>query len=879
MKTPRKFGKPILMICLIFSYFLLSSCGGGTNGTADIILPTAVLEIATSVESGDSFLLTGKKSTDVPPGQIKKYFWKRNNGDGGSQLDSSIETTTSSLEVTDVIALGTHQFQLIVEDQAGNQSSPSLIDVTIHDTTQPNAVFDIPGVVEAGSDLLLDGNASSDVGAGVIEKYIWKRMSGAGVNNLDSPVNRVTPTLKVPGFLELGVHQFQLTVEDQSGNQSLPVLKSVDVQDTTPPTAVLDSVDGVETGVSFVLSAKRSVDIAPGQIAKYIWQRISGPGSGNLDAQTETIEQTLEVTDITVVGIHQFRLIVEDQSGNQSLPVLLDIEVNDSIIPTAVLNTVNSVDVGTSFILSGKFSSDVPPGQIVKYIWQRMSGPGSSILDASIETTESTYEVTDVTAAGTHQFQLIVEDQTGNLSFPSLKNVEVISNPLANWSTPTTLGDTDKYVFFTFDTPIVHTDANGNAVAIWDRSGSPDEIRASLYDATQKSWGAEIVITSGEVGSLRTFDLAVASDGNAIVVWAEYSSTDKRSYLYSRYYDVNTGWDVDAVALNIGSNINSPSFGHVVFDSSGDAIASWSISKPSGSSRVSRGLAVAVYNPVTSLWSAETTLEEHAADPNRVLEKGIVSDVNGNTYVTWWGTDGTNDYMRLASFDGVNWSSATTLQSITNSITQPSIAVAGNGDVMVIWTEGITDGVRLSTSRYDFVDGTFDAVATVTDVMSTKFNPGPLEKPHFAMDLQGNAAVVWVQHDDTGLFVQGANYDLNGGTGWETSTLVGPHNGETIAGGDFTIPRIASTGTQSFIAVWHTTSPALNSTAVYANYYSLSSGWPSSPEPIFDTNDDQLGFPGIASSGNGDAVITGVTSPMTNNSAGTAWAMEYNNPN
>ncbi len=41
----------------------------------DSINPTAVLKAPPQVEFGQSFLLDGRASTDVPPGKVVKYIW------------------------------------------------------------------------------------------------------------------------------------------------------------------------------------------------------------------------------------------------------------------------------------------------------------------------------------------------------------------------------------------------------------------------------------------------------------------------------------------------------------------------------------------------------------------------------------------------------------------------------------------------------------------------------------------------------------------------------------------------------------------------------------------------------------------------------------
>ena len=88
----------------------------------------------------------------------------------------------------------------------------------------------------------------------------------------DAPDVEVTVLPNAP--LPAGRHRFQLVVVDDSGNRSEPSTTEVIVRDTTKPTAVLDAPREVDLGRSFQLSGRRSSDIAPGRIVKYIWTRL-----------------------------------------------------------------------------------------------------------------------------------------------------------------------------------------------------------------------------------------------------------------------------------------------------------------------------------------------------------------------------------------------------------------------------------------------------------------------------------------------------------------------------------------------------------------------------------------------------------------------------
>lgn len=103
------------------------------------------------------------------------------------ELNKPVETAVPKVEVTvdinNPLPIGVHRFQLIVEDEAGNPSAPSFIDVVVRDTKLPTAVIDAVKPIEAGNSFELSGERSSDVPPGKIVKYIWTM-----VPSLDRPV-------------------------------------------------------------------------------------------------------------------------------------------------------------------------------------------------------------------------------------------------------------------------------------------------------------------------------------------------------------------------------------------------------------------------------------------------------------------------------------------------------------------------------------------------------------------------------------------------------------------------------------------------------------------------------------------------------------------
>jgi hypothetical protein len=84
---------------------------------------------------------------------------------------------------------------------------------------------------------------------------------------------------------------------------------------------------------------------------------------------------TVDANSGLAIGAHRFRLVVVDDSGNESEPTFLDVIVQDKDRPTAVLDLVDAsgaridarVSAGRAFRLSAARSSDIGGGRIVEY--------------------------------------------------------------------------------------------------------------------------------------------------------------------------------------------------------------------------------------------------------------------------------------------------------------------------------------------------------------------------------------------------------------------------------------------------------------------------------------------------------------------------------
>ena len=74
---------------------------------------------------------------------------------------------------------GRYSFELVVIDDAGNESEPATIDVIVRDTQRPTAVLDMVNAdkavikpnVSVGESFMLSGMRSTDVAPGNVKSY------------------------------------------------------------------------------------------------------------------------------------------------------------------------------------------------------------------------------------------------------------------------------------------------------------------------------------------------------------------------------------------------------------------------------------------------------------------------------------------------------------------------------------------------------------------------------------------------------------------------------------------------------------------------------------------------------------------------------------
>ncbi|MBP7777848.1 MAG: PxKF domain-containing protein [Acidobacteria bacterium] len=378
---------------------------------ADTTAPTAVLDVPALVGLGASFTLSGARSFDVG-GQIMRYAWTV---DGEAPIVTDVPTFVVVVNPAAPLALGTHIVQLVVTDDAGNQSQPALASVRVVDSQVPTAVVSVPAVVTVGQSFSVSGAQSFDAD-GTIVAYHWTIDAQPVVVTSGADF---TVVVDPAAPLAVGRHTLQLVVVDDAGLQSPPALAQFIVADTLAPTAVIDVPAFIRYGDPITASGARSFDVG-GRITRYDWTL---DGLGLVSTDMPTVSFPFNPAAPFAPGLHTIELAVTDDSGNRSPVESAQVRVTDGVAPTAVVVVPPLVQVGQSVTASGADSFDVG-GTVVRYEWTLDQQP---VLATDVPTVTFGGPAAPL-SVGRHTVELSVVDDSGNRSQPDVAQFIVVDS-------------------------------------------------------------------------------------------------------------------------------------------------------------------------------------------------------------------------------------------------------------------------------------------------------------------------------------------------------------------------------------------------------------------------------------------------------------------
>ncbi|AVH15930.1 BapA prefix-like domain-containing protein [Enterobacter sp. SGAir0187] len=412
--------------------------------------------------------------------------------DGGTTwIDLTVTGTTWRYADGRTLTDGTYQYQVRVIDNAGNVGATDSQDVVI-DLTKPAATtITVDSITQdtglSGSDFITSDNQISlkgTLGAALGSGDHAQISLDGGVTWTDVSVSGLTWTYVDGRTLADGDYNYQLRVIDDAGNISATASQVVTIDTVAPDaskTIAIDSIsddtglsssDFITNDTSLTLHGSLGATLADGEYAQIsidggvTWQNVIVTGNSWYYVDSRTLgNQT-----------YDYYVRVVDAAGNVGASAHQQVTV-DTVAPDAAI-TVSvdniTVDTGfdnndfltssTSYTLHGTLGAELGAGEFVQV---SMDG-GTTWVYATVSGTQWSYSDTRTLTDGSHNYQVRVVDQAGNVGATTSQAVTVDTQaPQYGVTIDSISEDTGQSGsdFITMDTTLTINGSLGSALA------------------------------------------------------------------------------------------------------------------------------------------------------------------------------------------------------------------------------------------------------------------------------------------------------------------------------------------------------------------------------------------------------------------------------
>ncbi|PZE56534.1 Ig-like domain-containing protein [Curtobacterium sp. MCLR17_044] len=408
--------------------------------TATAVVPDTTAPDAPVVERQDLATPTGPVVGTAEPGSI--VIIRDRDGDEIGRGEAN-DDGDFSVELDEPLTEGDHGLEVVAQDDAVNESTPSPVTVTAPDVTAPDAP------ISTTPEFLADGTGpftgSAEPGSTVIVRDADGNELGRTEARDDG---QFTVVLDEP--LDDGAHDLELVAQDEASNVSSPTPVTVDVDDDAPNAPIV-------TGPTDLADGKGPITGTAEPGSTVIIRDEDGNQIGRGEANDDG-DFSIELDEPLDDGDHHLELIAQDDAGNVSTPTPVTVDVDTEAPDAPVVTSPKDLDNG-----KGPITGTAEPGSTVIIRDEDGNelgrGEANDDGDFSIELDEPLND-------GEHKLELVAADKAGNESGPTDTTVDVDTEaPMAPVVTsPSDLADGKG--------PITGTAEPGSTVIIRDEDGN-----------------------------------------------------------------------------------------------------------------------------------------------------------------------------------------------------------------------------------------------------------------------------------------------------------------------------------------------------------------------------------------------------------------------
>ena len=280
--------------------------------------------------------------------------------------------------------------------------------------------------------------------------------------------------------------------------------------------------------------------------------------------------------------------------------------------------------------------------------------------------------------------------------------------------------------------PQVLFDANGNGMAIWTQhDGTYLRIRSRRY-LPGSGWSTVMPVDNGGAAMAQNPKIAADGLGNMMAVWLQTNAGV--TSIWTNLYSASSGWGTAALMETV--NLVGGNNPEIAMDPAGNATVVWY-----AFDGVWTNLLTKRYT-ASGVWGQATLIEND--NTGGVAGNRVAMDANGNAMVVWAQYDGTHQNILANRYRvGYGWGGATLIEASDLTASNPSIAVDGAGNIMVVWHQQADAASTINYSIYTnrFANGSWGAATLVKNSIPYGTQSA------IAMNASGNAMLVWLEDD------------------------------------------------------------------------------------------------------------------------------------
>ena len=377
---------------------------------------------------------------------------------------------------------GTYQFNVSINDSAGNIGTTELRNVTI-DTTIPTIAFDAQTPSNnsyLATEWLYINWTITENNIDTITVSIINRTdtTNQAINTTEYTILNEEYNISLPG----GAYQYNITINDTAGNTGESSLQNITI-DTTNPTINFDTQTPDNNTVSTDATLYFNWTITEDHIDTITVAVVNNTDVINHTEYQGTVPLDYNTTITGGEGAYHYNVSVNDTAGNTATTTLRTYRL-DTASPTISFDSQtpeNNSYLATEWLYINWTITEANIDTITVTVINRTGTANQAINTTEYTTLIEEYNLSLVD--GTYQYNISVNDSVGNLGVTGLRNVTIdtIAPTIAFESQTPSNGTTNNDYFLYFNWTINENNIDTITVAV---TNTTDVINHTEYTGT-----------------------------------------------------------------------------------------------------------------------------------------------------------------------------------------------------------------------------------------------------------------------------------------------------------------------------------------------------------------------------------------------------------